>query len=573
MSTPTPTPYGELPEILTDHACNDIYGGNWRLVRHSYDKWYTSTDQMTGQDEYGILSDNTYPNNPKYDNDYSLKFYHLLYEDTNILFSDGDCNDYIVTSYEWIMPGNKNYQQPILNTEKVKKQSSNGNNNANWYVRSPNFARNDPIICLEKSHIIGSCLYIEGNYGTKSNRFESNKYLNVWIQINNEDKDKYKYKLIPPIPDPTPYNKLPKIIENHNCQSIENGNWLLVRHSYNKFHQATDHMIGIEEYGGNDIEKEYPNNPYEDKSYSINFYHLLYPDTKIMFSDGKCNHFIVTTFDWIFPDKHGTLNGVINNPNKVIKQSDIDNINGQWYAKSSVNYNPVICLGGWNPHSFDSVSKCLYVGASYNQKTDRFKIDPYLNVWIQINENNEYHKQLIPELPQNTQENEQPKIIENHPCQKLDNDDGNWILVRHSYNKFHQANDHMSGIQEYGKNIDDNTYPNNPYLNEEYSIKFNNLLSINDDNTKILFSDGKCLQYIITTYDWIYPDRHLSNHAIANKFEAVLSSSGMDNTFKWSSIQRLNEDPKICFNCYFFINFYNFLYILLFIYIFQFETE
>ena len=76
------------PTNLFNHACQDIYGGGWSLVRHSYNGWHDETDNLAGTDIYG-----TYDADPQSTNEWSIQFDNILASDgsTLFMFSNGDC--------------------------------------------------------------------------------------------------------------------------------------------------------------------------------------------------------------------------------------------------------------------------------------------------------------------------------------------------------------------------------------------------------------------------------------------------------------------------------------------------
>eukprot|EP01084_Bolivina_argentea_P231899 390966_1 len=71
---------------ICDASCLSIDGGGWKLVRHSYNKWYAATDNLAGTDEYGTPDDN-----PQSTEDWSVQFSSNLRSDgqTEFMFSNG----------------------------------------------------------------------------------------------------------------------------------------------------------------------------------------------------------------------------------------------------------------------------------------------------------------------------------------------------------------------------------------------------------------------------------------------------------------------------------------------------
>ena len=79
--------------INVNGSCQNIYGGDWILVRHSYNQWHPATDNLAGTDEYGIFD-----NNPQSNESWSIRFDNVLESDgsTLFMFSNGDCSEWMV---------------------------------------------------------------------------------------------------------------------------------------------------------------------------------------------------------------------------------------------------------------------------------------------------------------------------------------------------------------------------------------------------------------------------------------------------------------------------------------------
>ena len=84
-----------LCNALSTIGCQNLYGGQWVLVRHAYNAWHTASDQLAGTDQYG-----TYDNDPLSMATWSIPFDKALESDGNVLFmfSNGDCSQYSITS-------------------------------------------------------------------------------------------------------------------------------------------------------------------------------------------------------------------------------------------------------------------------------------------------------------------------------------------------------------------------------------------------------------------------------------------------------------------------------------------
>ena len=84
-----------------EHPCQYKYGGNWLLVRHSYNSWHPATDNLKGTDVYGV-----YDNNPQSLNSWSIQFDNVLQSDNSTLFmfSNGDCSEWMITTNDQLPP-------------------------------------------------------------------------------------------------------------------------------------------------------------------------------------------------------------------------------------------------------------------------------------------------------------------------------------------------------------------------------------------------------------------------------------------------------------------------------------
>ena len=94
--TADPTMYPIADSSITSnssHCAYDIDGGDWILVRHTYNKWFDATDSLNGTADYGTVS------GPLSDNEFALPFDGIAENDTQFLFSNGNCSKWLITTY------------------------------------------------------------------------------------------------------------------------------------------------------------------------------------------------------------------------------------------------------------------------------------------------------------------------------------------------------------------------------------------------------------------------------------------------------------------------------------------
>ena len=106
-------------------------------------------------------------------------------------------------------------------------------------------------------------------------------------------------------------------------------------------------------------------------------------------------------------------------------------------------------------------------------------------------------------------------------------DGGGWILVRHTYNKWFDANDDLTGTADYG-------VVSGPLSDNEFAIPFN---ATND--TQFLFSKGNCEEWLITTYDQFGYKRDGAYYGVILKS----CNSNVSYTAKWYNREEYDEDP------------------------------
>ena len=122
-----------MDESNSSHCAYDIDGGDWILVRHTYNKWFSATDGLSGSANYGVES------GPLSDNEFGISF-KTASDDTEFLFSRGDCERWLITTYDQIAyPRESPYDATI-----TKSSFSDDSYTAEWYNRAK--TNNDPMI-------------------------------------------------------------------------------------------------------------------------------------------------------------------------------------------------------------------------------------------------------------------------------------------------------------------------------------------------------------------------------------------------------------------------------------------
>ena len=158
---------------------------------------------------------------------------------------------------------------------------------------------------------------------------------------------------------------------DHPCQYKYGGNWLLVRHAYNNWHNATDNLAGIDVYG------TFDNNPQSLNSWSIQFDNVLESDgsTLFMFSNGDCSEWMITRNDQFTLSQSDPNYGSI-----IASHFDID-YSALWWTRynGSFQEDPWI---SWRDHGYDNWRTILYGENKNGARLTRFQHDPYVNVWI-----------------------------------------------------------------------------------------------------------------------------------------------------------------------------------------------
>ena len=154
-----------------ENCAEDIDGGGWTLVRHSYNKWPDATDNLRGTAEYGTVSGPT-----SEDNEFAIAFDAV--NTTQFLFSNGDCGRWLITTFDQFR-----YQKGALYDATILKSCiSDTPYTAKWYNRQNN--AEDPWISF-KDHADDSkttLLYGENGYQGSKIQNTYSQFINVWMR-------------------------------------------------------------------------------------------------------------------------------------------------------------------------------------------------------------------------------------------------------------------------------------------------------------------------------------------------------------------------------------------------------
>ena len=161
-----------LSPIIAQHSCDNIFGGGWLLVRHSYNGWHQATDNLNGTDIYG-----TSDNDPESSSIWSIEYNQYLEtgESTLFMFSNGNCSEWLVTTNdEWSTFYPNDYGAYIISSNYDKDYF------VTWFNR--NTYSQDPLISYRDHTFNKTILYEEDNYDGDLQRFsDDDKSVNVWI--------------------------------------------------------------------------------------------------------------------------------------------------------------------------------------------------------------------------------------------------------------------------------------------------------------------------------------------------------------------------------------------------------
>jgi len=162
---------------------NTVDGGGWKLVRHTYNKWFDANDGMTGTADYGDVT------GPMSQSEFAIPFEAV--DDTEFMFSFGFFDKWLITTYDqFAYEKGSNYEATIL-----KSHISDTPYTAKWYNRGSGNPE-DPWISY-KDHWDenrGTQLYSENNNGY--NPTWPGQYINVWMRVEADPTS-------PPTTEPT----------------------------------------------------------------------------------------------------------------------------------------------------------------------------------------------------------------------------------------------------------------------------------------------------------------------------------------------------------------------------------
>eukprot|EP01083_Nonionella_stella_P024214 66931_1 len=152
------------------------------------------------------------------------------------------------------------------------------------------------------------------------------------------------------------------------CESIYGGGWYLVRHAYNGWHLATDHLKGTDKYGA-------PNSPTSTATWSIGFDDALSDDSSItfMFSDGDCSQWLVVEHNQLKTDRDGDYKA------HVVASHHGVHYDVMWHYNKHFQ-TPIISWNDTRHHA-----SILYAEANTANYLERFNVDggdKSVNVWI-----------------------------------------------------------------------------------------------------------------------------------------------------------------------------------------------
>ena len=178
-------------------ACDGIYDGGWSLVRHSFNQWYESTDNLQGTDIYGVFDDD-----PLSLTSWSIQFDDIIRSYNNksgaiVMFSNGDCSEYLITIFDSInVTSNNSYWGYIIESNTRSSPYYD-----KWRNRDPLTFPNDPLILYTLSDQ-SSMLYTEGSNINYLDRFfptgsSQDLFLNVWIKTSNFSSPQYASGKVP----------------------------------------------------------------------------------------------------------------------------------------------------------------------------------------------------------------------------------------------------------------------------------------------------------------------------------------------------------------------------------------
>eukprot|EP01083_Nonionella_stella_P084379 233577_1 len=167
--------------VLASDCSDNIDGGDWYLVRHTYNEWHPATDKLAGTDEYGIYDADALSQNA-----WSIPFDQYLASDgsTEFLFGNGDCSKWLITKNDQFTSttSGATYLATIDSSSSFSTSYQ-----ATWFNRPEAQFDEDPWISVQ-NHATDLV------YGEAQNEYHLSQinggYLNVWIRNVNECLDK-----------------------------------------------------------------------------------------------------------------------------------------------------------------------------------------------------------------------------------------------------------------------------------------------------------------------------------------------------------------------------------------------
>ena len=167
---PTTVEPTTVETTIDDSNCGySIDDGGWTLVRHTYNKWFQSTDGLRGTAVYGTDC------GPVCDDEFSIAFDAV--NETEFLFSSGDCDRWMITTYDqFVFHWGSNYEATIL-----KSHISDVPYTALWCNRGN---LEDPWISYldhwDEQYGDTTIMYGENSYS--GNAAYTDSHMNVWVR-------------------------------------------------------------------------------------------------------------------------------------------------------------------------------------------------------------------------------------------------------------------------------------------------------------------------------------------------------------------------------------------------------
>lgn len=179
--------------ITVKGDCQDIDGGDWRLVRHTYGEWFIAKDGMVGTEDYnGGCEDQ----DPLSTIACSTPFADIFVNNPTgkVMFSNGNCSQYLVTTYDqFAVIRSSPYEANIIESDISSEPYT-----AKWYARCTDCG--DPWIgtrdhcslsndCMETLYAEDSTLLHTGRFRSLRSDDVVTVSLNVWIKNTYDEVD------------------------------------------------------------------------------------------------------------------------------------------------------------------------------------------------------------------------------------------------------------------------------------------------------------------------------------------------------------------------------------------------